>query len=116
MKIGKKVLGKTLFAALMKPTFYGQFVAGEVRFKTFSLPFPFLFLFPLYSLFLLSYRKEMESDSNLTSRKERKQTPNHLAERLLYSLKKCPSNVFVIIILDQHSSSLSGCSHHRAQY
>ena len=30
MKIGKKVLGKTLFAALMKPTFYGQFVAGEV--------------------------------------------------------------------------------------
>ena len=29
MKIGKKVLGKTLFAALMKPTFYGQFVAGE---------------------------------------------------------------------------------------
>ena len=28
MKIGKKVLGKTLFAALMKPTFYGQFVAG----------------------------------------------------------------------------------------
>jgi len=29
MKIGKKVLGKTLFTALMKPTFYGQFVAGE---------------------------------------------------------------------------------------
>ena len=30
MKIGKKVLGKRMFAALMKPTFYGQFVAGEV--------------------------------------------------------------------------------------
>ena len=34
MKIGKKVLGKTLFAALMKPTFYGQFVAGEVSHST----------------------------------------------------------------------------------
>ena len=34
MKIGKKVLGKTLFAALMKPTFYGQFVAGEVSRST----------------------------------------------------------------------------------
>ena len=31
MKIGKKVLGKRMFAALMKPTFYGQFVAGEVK-------------------------------------------------------------------------------------
>jgi len=29
MKIGKKVLGERLFGALMKPTFYGQFVAGE---------------------------------------------------------------------------------------
>ena len=34
MKIGKKVLGKTLFAALMKPTFYGQFVAGEVSHRS----------------------------------------------------------------------------------
>ena len=31
MKIGKKILGKKLFAALMKQTFYGQFVGGEVR-------------------------------------------------------------------------------------
>ena len=29
MNVGKKVLGKRLFAAVMKPTFYGQFVAGE---------------------------------------------------------------------------------------
>ena len=29
MKLGKKVLGKKLFKALMKATFYGQFVAGE---------------------------------------------------------------------------------------
>lgn len=29
MKIGQKLLGKKLFAALMKKTFYGQFVAGE---------------------------------------------------------------------------------------
>ena len=29
MKVGKKVLGKRLFASTMKPTFYGQFVAGE---------------------------------------------------------------------------------------
>ena len=29
MKIGKKVLGKRLFKALMKSSFYGQFVAGE---------------------------------------------------------------------------------------
>ena len=34
MKIGKKVLGERLFGALMKPTFYGQFVAGEVSFGT----------------------------------------------------------------------------------
>ena len=32
MKIGQKVLGKKLFAALMKQTFYGQFVGGEVRY------------------------------------------------------------------------------------
>ena len=30
MKLGQTVLGKTLFAQLMKKTFYGQFVAGEV--------------------------------------------------------------------------------------
>jgi len=29
MKIGQKVLGKKLFSAVMKRTFYGQFVAGE---------------------------------------------------------------------------------------
>lgn len=29
MKIGQKVLGKTMFGFLMKKTFYGQFVAGE---------------------------------------------------------------------------------------
>jgi len=29
MKLGKKILGKKLFKALMKATFYGQFVAGE---------------------------------------------------------------------------------------
>ncbi|XP_042887856.1 proline dehydrogenase 1, mitochondrial-like isoform X1 [Penaeus japonicus] len=29
MKLGQKVLGKRLFAALMKATFYGHFVAGE---------------------------------------------------------------------------------------
>jgi len=29
MKLGQTVLGKTLFAHLMKKTFYGQFVAGE---------------------------------------------------------------------------------------
>jgi hypothetical protein len=29
MKFGQAVLGKTLFAAIMKQTFYGQFVAGE---------------------------------------------------------------------------------------
>jgi len=29
MKLGQTVLGKTLFALLMKKTFYGQFVAGE---------------------------------------------------------------------------------------
>jgi len=29
MKLGQTVLGKTLFAQLMKKTFYGQFVAGE---------------------------------------------------------------------------------------
>ena len=29
MKLGQAVLGKTLFAALMKRSFYGQFVAGE---------------------------------------------------------------------------------------
>ena len=38
MKIGKKVLGKRMFAALMKPTFYGQFVAGEVK-KSQTLEF-----------------------------------------------------------------------------
>ena len=32
MKIGQKILGKKLFAALMKQTFYGQFVGGEVRY------------------------------------------------------------------------------------
>ena len=31
MKLGKAVLGKTLFAYIMKQTFYGQFVAGEDR-------------------------------------------------------------------------------------
>ena len=29
MKLGKSILGKTLFAALMKQSFYGHFVAGE---------------------------------------------------------------------------------------
>ncbi len=29
MKLGQTVMGKTMFAALMKQTFYGQFVAGE---------------------------------------------------------------------------------------
>ena len=29
MKFGQAVLGKKLFGALMKKTFYGQFVAGE---------------------------------------------------------------------------------------
>ena len=29
MKLGQAVLGKTLFAAIMKRSFYGQFVAGE---------------------------------------------------------------------------------------
>ena len=29
MKLGQAILGKTLFAALMKRSFYGQFVAGE---------------------------------------------------------------------------------------
>jgi len=33
MKFGQKVLGKTLFAALMKQTFYGHFVAGEDKEK-----------------------------------------------------------------------------------
>lgn len=40
MKIGKRVLGKTLFAALMKPTFYGQFVAGEVSSSNSPLTIP----------------------------------------------------------------------------
>ena len=31
MKLGKAVLGKTLFAWIMKQTFYGHFVAGEDR-------------------------------------------------------------------------------------
>ena len=31
MNIGKKVLGETLFAKIMKMTFYGHFVAGENR-------------------------------------------------------------------------------------
>ena len=31
MKLGKAVLGKTLFAWIMKHTFYGHFVAGEDR-------------------------------------------------------------------------------------
>ena len=31
MKLGKTVLGKNLFAILMKLTFYGHFVAGEDR-------------------------------------------------------------------------------------
>ena len=31
MKLGQKVLGKTLFGYLMKQSFYGQFVAGENR-------------------------------------------------------------------------------------
>ena len=30
MKFGQTVLGKKLFGVLMKQTFYGQFVAGEV--------------------------------------------------------------------------------------
>lgn len=30
MKFGQKVLGKPLFAEIMKRTFYGQFVAGPV--------------------------------------------------------------------------------------
>lgn len=29
MKLGQKLLGKRLFATVMKATFYGQFVAGE---------------------------------------------------------------------------------------
>ena len=29
MKLGQKILGKTLFGMLMKQTFYGHFVAGE---------------------------------------------------------------------------------------
>ena len=29
MKLGQRVLGKYLFAKLMKSTFYGHFVAGE---------------------------------------------------------------------------------------
>lgn len=33
MKLGQKVLGKTLFAKLMKATFYGHFVAGEDQVK-----------------------------------------------------------------------------------
>lgn len=33
MKLGQKVLGKRLFAALMKATFYGHFVAGEDQIK-----------------------------------------------------------------------------------
>ena len=31
MKLGQAVLGKALFGAIMKRTFYGQFVAGENR-------------------------------------------------------------------------------------
>ena len=31
MKLGKGVLGKKLFGAIMKQSFYGQFVAGEDR-------------------------------------------------------------------------------------
>ncbi|XP_063605403.1 proline dehydrogenase 1, mitochondrial-like isoform X3 [Penaeus indicus] len=33
MKLGQKLLGKRLFAALMKATFYGHFVAGEDQIK-----------------------------------------------------------------------------------
>ena len=29
MKLGQSVLGKALFARIMKASFYGQFVAGE---------------------------------------------------------------------------------------
>ena len=46
MKIGKKVLGKTLFASLMKPTFYGQFVAGEVSHHLMFHVLPTLFRMP----------------------------------------------------------------------
>jgi proline dehydrogenase len=31
MKLGQAVVGKKMFALLMKKTFYGQFVAGEDR-------------------------------------------------------------------------------------
>lgn len=31
MKLGQAVLGKKLFGAIMKYSFYGQFVAGEDR-------------------------------------------------------------------------------------
>ena len=31
MRLGKAVLGKTLFGAIMKQSFYGHFVAGEDR-------------------------------------------------------------------------------------
>ena len=31
MKLGQTVMGKKLFGLLMKQTFYGQFVAGEVN-------------------------------------------------------------------------------------
>ena len=69
MKIGKKVLGKTLFAALMKPTFYGQFVAGEVSFKTFSLPFPFC----SHSILSFYSRIEKKWNQTLISRLEKKE-------------------------------------------
>ena len=36
MKFGQKVLGKALFAEIMKRTFYGQFVAGPVSLQIFD--------------------------------------------------------------------------------
>ena len=36
MKLGQAILGKTLFAALMKRSFYGQFVAGEDQVRVTS--------------------------------------------------------------------------------
>ena len=97
MKIGKKVLGKTLFASLMKPTFYGQFVAGEVSHHLMFHVLPTLFRMPAPSRQSLTgwraseWRASWTTAPRRTSARTRPRTWRWREPQIIYLfLKKFP--------------------------